>query len=95
MPVIGMRLATTAMFTQAWNASHTVMPVDHTDELAMGIASEPAKAIGSVDQWRQQWLRADQAYAMMPPGEYDKLKIDGVPMRELGRDPRRVIVSRR
>jgi hypothetical protein len=27
MPVIGTRLATTAMFTQAWSASHTVMPV--------------------------------------------------------------------
>ena len=81
--------------TLPYYLGHTVTPVDHPDELAMGIASEPAKAIDSVDQWRQQWLRADQAYAMMPPGEYDQLKIDGVPMRELGRDPRHVIVSRR
>ena len=27
MPVIGRSAATTAMFTQAWNTSHTVMPV--------------------------------------------------------------------
>lgn len=26
MPVSGTRLATTAMFSQAWNASHEVMP---------------------------------------------------------------------
>jgi len=26
-PVMGTRLATTAMFTQAWDASHTVIPV--------------------------------------------------------------------
>jgi hypothetical protein len=31
----------------------------------------------------------------MQPDEYDELKREGVPMVELGRDPRRVVVSRR
>jgi hypothetical protein len=34
MPVIGTRLATTAMFTQAWNASHTVIPVARSAPVA-------------------------------------------------------------
>ena len=34
MPVIGTRLATTAMFTQAWNASHVVMPAARSAPVA-------------------------------------------------------------
>jgi hypothetical protein len=36
-----------------------------------------------------------EAYAIMQPDEYDRLRRDGVPMVELARDPRRVIVARR
>jgi hypothetical protein len=72
-----------------------VTQVEHPDELAMGIASEPEKAIATVGQWRPTWDAADEAYAMMQPDEYENLLREGVPMRELGRDTRRVIVSRR
>ena len=34
MPVIGTRLATTAMFTQAWNTSHVVMPAARSAPVA-------------------------------------------------------------
>jgi 4-amino-4-deoxy-L-arabinose transferase-like glycosyltransferase len=73
----------------------TVVPVAHADELAMGIASEPARAIATVAEWRSRWEAADQAYAIMQPEEHEKLRRDGVPMVELARDPRRVIVARR
>ena len=36
MPVIGTRLATTAMFTQAWNTSQVVMPVAMSAPVASG-----------------------------------------------------------
>jgi 4-amino-4-deoxy-L-arabinose transferase-like glycosyltransferase len=73
----------------------TVMQVAHTDELAMGLASEPDKAIPTVEQWKPRWEADAQAYAIMQSDEYDTLHSQGLPMRELARDGRRVIVSRR
>jgi 4-amino-4-deoxy-L-arabinose transferase-like glycosyltransferase len=81
--------------TLPYYLGRTVTQVAHPDELAMGIASEPQKAIATIEEWRRAWDAAEEAYAMMRPDEYDKLLGEGVPMRELGRDPRRVIVSRR
>jgi 4-amino-4-deoxy-L-arabinose transferase-like glycosyltransferase len=81
--------------TLPYYLGRTVTPVEHLDELAMGIASEPEKAIATVDEWRPAWDAAEESYAMMQPDTYEKLLREGVPMRELARDPRRVIVSRR
>jgi hypothetical protein len=39
IPVIGMRLATTAMFTQAWNTSQVVTPVAMSAPVASGARS--------------------------------------------------------
>ena len=36
-----------------------------------------------------------QGYAMMPVSDFERLSAQGVPMRVLARDPRRVVVSRR
>lgn len=65
------------------------------DELALGIDAEPAKAIPSVDAWRPRWEALAQGYAAMSPATYERLQADGVPMRVLARDTRRVIVSRK
>ena len=81
--------------TLPYYLGRTVIPVDHPDELAMGLRSEPEKAIATVDEWRQRWEASEQAYAIMQPEEYDELKRKGVTMVELGRDVRRVVVSRR
>jgi len=80
--------------TLPYYLGRSVIQVEHPDELAMGIASEPDKAIATVALWRDRWLQSKDAYAMMQPDEYDALQREGVPMRELGRDTRRVIVSR-
>ena len=80
--------------TVPYYLGRTVIQVDHPDELAMGIASEPWRAIGTVDTWRGIWGAVGDAYAIMPPDDYERLRREGVPMRELGRDARRVIVSR-
>ena len=81
--------------TLPWYLGRTVTPVEHLDELAMGLASEPGKAVATLAEWKQRWDRAEQAYAIMQVDMYERLLREGVPMRELGRDPRRVIVSRR
>jgi hypothetical protein len=39
MPVIGTRLATTAMFTHAWNTSQVVMPVAISAPITSGARS--------------------------------------------------------
>jgi 4-amino-4-deoxy-L-arabinose transferase-like glycosyltransferase len=81
--------------TLPYYLGRTVVQVDHPDELAFGLASEPEKAIATVGEWRRRWEAAVQAYAIMQPDQYDELKREGVAMVELGRDPRRVVVSRR
>jgi len=81
--------------TLPYYIGRTVTLVEHYDELAMGIADEPDKAIATEAEWRRRWNAVEQAYAIMQPDEYKRLHDEGVPMRELGRDPRRVIVSRR
>ncbi|MDQ6922768.1 MAG: glycosyltransferase family 39 protein [Pseudomonadota bacterium] len=80
--------------TLPYYLGRTVIQVEHDDELAMGIASEPAKAIATEAEWLRRWNDGGQSYAIMQPDEYQRLKDQNVPMRELGRDPRRVIVSR-
>ena len=81
--------------TLPWYLGRTVTLVEHQDELAMGLAIEPDKAVATLGDWKQRWDGAAQAYAIMQIDMYEMLRREGVPMRELGRDPRRVIVSRR
>jgi 4-amino-4-deoxy-L-arabinose transferase-like glycosyltransferase len=81
--------------TLPWYLGRTVTPVAHLDELAMGLAIEPDKAVATLGEWKQRWDRETQAYAIMQVDMYEMLLREGVPMRALGRDPRRVIVSRR
>jgi 4-amino-4-deoxy-L-arabinose transferase-like glycosyltransferase len=80
--------------TLPYYLGRTVTQVEHYDELAMGIASEPDKAIATEAEWLRRWNAAEQAYAIMQPDEYQRLQHEGVPMRELASDARRVIVSR-
>jgi hypothetical protein len=41
------------------------------------------------------WAALDQGYALMPDEEVEPLQAGGMPMVELARDSRRVLVSRR
>jgi len=81
--------------TLPYYLGRTVIPVDYRDELAFGIDREPDKALATIAEWQSRWQKSEQAYAIMQPEEYEKLKGQDVPMVELARDPRRVIVSRR
>jgi len=80
--------------TLPYYLGRTVTQVEHDDELAMGIASEPGKAIATEAEWLRRWIAGGQAYAIMQPDEYQRLQQQNIPMRLLGSDPRRIIVSR-
>lgn len=72
----------------------TTRLVAFRDELALGIDAEPAKQIPTTAAWSVEWQGLRQGYAVMPPDTHARLVGAGVPMRELARDPRRVVVSR-
>lgn len=72
----------------------TVTLVQYIDEFALGLAAEPDKGIPQVEDWKQRWIALDRGYAIMNPENYARFVQEGLPMRELARDPRRVIVSR-
>ncbi|WP_175817483.1 glycosyltransferase family 39 protein [Burkholderia diffusa] len=73
---------------------HTTIMVQRQDELAFGISVEPNKWIPTVDQWIERWKQETHALAIMPPGQYDTLVKQGVAMRVIARDNRRVIVEK-
>ncbi|KAG8149498.1 glycosyltransferase family 39 protein [Burkholderia catarinensis] len=73
---------------------HTTIMVQRQDELAFGISVEPNKWIPTVDEWITRWKQETHALAIMPPGQYDTLVKQGVPMRVIARDSRRVIVEK-
>ena len=73
----------------------TMTLVDFYDELQLGLEQEPEKGIAQVSEFVRTWHALDSAYATMNPEEFKALNATGLPMRELGRDTRRVIVSRK
>ncbi|KWI53817.1 4-amino-4-deoxy-L-arabinose transferase [Burkholderia pseudomultivorans] len=73
---------------------HTTIMVQRQDELAFGISVEPNKWIPTVDEWVARWKQDTHALAIMAPGQYDTLVKQGVPMRVIARDNRRVIVEK-
>ena len=73
----------------------TMTLVDFYDEMALGLFQEPHKGIESLPKFLPIWSALPAGYAAMRPETYDELKQLQVPMRLLGSDTRRVIVSRK
>ena len=73
---------------------HTMIMVQHADELAFGISVEPQKWVPTVDAWIPRWEADRYALALMSPARYDQLLAQHVPMQVVVRDPRRVIVEK-
>jgi 4-amino-4-deoxy-L-arabinose transferase-like glycosyltransferase len=69
--------------------------VGYKDELAPGIAAEPGKYVGSVDEFLGRWQGHGEAFAIMTPPFYEKLRRQGLPGRIVARDARRIIIARR
>lgn len=67
--------------------------VEEPDELAFGVQQEPSRWLPTVAAWRQRWEGGPPALAIMSPRTYEELKAAGVPMIDIGRDERRVVVA--
>ncbi len=73
----------------------TTTMVRYKDELGFGIEQEPGKFIAELALFENTWDADADALALMSPRTYDRLRAQGLPMRLVARDTRRIIVSRR
>lgn len=72
----------------------TMVLVDYRGELAYGLEHEPEKS-SDMPGFERRWWASPQAVAIMSHRTYAELLARGLPMRVLGKDRRRVAVSRR
>lgn len=73
----------------------TVILAAYRGELDFGLRHRQGGEIATLDELLPAWSAAGEAFAVMEVEMFDRLKQRGVPMRELGRDTRRVLVARR
>lgn len=68
--------------------------VAYKDELAFGIEQEPEKFIPDIATFENTWNAGREALALMAPDTYARLSAEGLPMRLVARDTRRVVVAK-
>ena len=73
----------------------TTTLVQFRDEMSLGLDAEPARGIARVADWISRWQSLSQGYALMSPETRATLAADGVPLRVIASDSRRVLVARR
>lgn len=72
----------------------TTTMVAYRDELGFGIDQEPQKFITDLAAFETTWRTNPQAWALMSPATWTELRDKGLPMKEVVRDTRRVIVRK-
>lgn len=72
----------------------TVTLVDYRDEFDFGLRQQPGLQIATLQEFLARWENDRKALAIMGPDVYQTLAQQGLPMRVLSSDVRRVIVSR-
>jgi 4-amino-4-deoxy-L-arabinose transferase-like glycosyltransferase len=73
----------------------TVTLVAYRGELDYGLNKDPAAEIVEIAQFLERWNHESQAYAVMEMKMFDELSLRAVPMVEIARDAKRVLVARR
>ncbi|MGE8475765.1 MAG: 4-amino-4-deoxy-L-arabinose transferase, partial [Paraburkholderia hospita] len=73
---------------------HTMIMVEHADELAFGVSVEPQKWVPTIPQWIERWKADRYALALMSPDRYKAFSEQHLPMTVVARDSRRVIVEK-
>ena len=80
--------------TMPFYAGRRLIMVGYKDELAVPIDREPGPFLPDIARFEQAWRAAPRALALMTPDQFIRFQQAGLPMAEVGRDPRRVIVSK-
>jgi 4-amino-4-deoxy-L-arabinose transferase-like glycosyltransferase len=71
----------------------TMIMVEFPDELEFGVNQEPDLWMPTLEAFIAHWNEDQSAYAMMVPEVFIELQRQNLPMQEVGRDSRRVIVK--
>jgi len=66
--------------------------VGYKDEMEMGIDAEPGGWIANRQQFIDRWLQATRPVAILDQGRYAEYQKQGVPMRVIFENPRRLAV---
>jgi 4-amino-4-deoxy-L-arabinose transferase-like glycosyltransferase len=72
----------------------TLTLVEHPDEMAFGLEHEPWRWLPTIEAFKQHWAADPDAFAVMAPDDYDKLRGEGLPMTLVARDTRLVVVRK-
>jgi 4-amino-4-deoxy-L-arabinose transferase-like glycosyltransferase len=78
-----------------WSLRRTVTMVAYKDELGEAVSWEPGKFIPDHAGFARQWSGASSAYALFALRDFERLRNElGLPMEEVARGPRYVIVRK-
>lgn len=72
----------------------TITVVSSPDELEFGLQQEPEKWIPSPEEFRRRWMSDRDAFAIMSLEVYDYYRHLNLPMTEIARDDRNIIVRK-
>ncbi len=73
---------------------HSMILVNHRDELDFGLTQEPERYIATLAAFANAWDRDPSAIAVMPPTTLDKLRAMNLPMNIVLSDRRFVVVKK-
>jgi 4-amino-4-deoxy-L-arabinose transferase-like glycosyltransferase len=72
----------------------TVTLVHYRDEFSFGQDHEPGSWIPTEDEFKRRWIADADAFAIMETDHFEALRDGGLPMTEVARDTRRIIVRK-
>ena len=90
MPVYSVRLLDHTL--PFYLRRHTVM-VEQPDELEFGTQQEPQKWLPTLAAYTQAWTTGPRALAVMSPATFAELQTAKLPMFQVARDQRRMVVA--
>ena len=79
--------------TMPFYLGRTMIMVEDPDELLFGVTEQPELWLPTLDAFIARWKEDPSAYAIMVPEQYLALQEIKLPMQEVDRDSRRVIVK--
>jgi len=79
--------------TMPFYLGRTMIMVEDPDELEFGVNQQPNLWLPTLDTFLARWREDQTAYAIMVPEQYVALQGLNLPMQEVDRDSRRVIVK--
>ena len=79
--------------TMPFYLERTMIMVEDPDELRFGVNQQPELWLPTLDAFIVRWREDQTAYAIMVPEQYEALQAQNLPMQEIDRDSRRVIVK--